>query len=43
MHVYESHASLMGLGEGVEFPGTGVIDGCDLLCGYWESNLGSLQ
>lgn len=22
---------------------TGVIDGCELLCCYWESNLGSLR
>ena len=29
--------------EGVEFPGAGVTDSCELPCGCWESNLGPLQ
>lgn len=27
--------------QGVKSPETGVIDSSELLCGYWESNLGS--
>jgi|UPI0000F51322 hypothetical protein len=23
--------------------GTGVVDGCDLLCGFWDLNLGPLE
>lgn len=29
-------------GEGVEFSGTGVTEGCQLLCGGWELNSGPL-
>ena len=29
--------------EGIGFPGTGVADGCEPLCGCWESNLGPLE
>ena len=29
--------------EGIESPGTGVIDGCELPYGCWESNPGSLE
>ena len=29
--------------EGIRFPGTGVTDGCEPLCGCRESNLGSLE
>ena len=29
--------------EGVRTPGTGGTDGCELLCGCWEWNPGSLQ
>ena len=24
--------------EGTGFPGTGIINGCEPLCGYWELN-----
>lgn len=27
---------------GIGLLGTGVIEGCELLCGWWEWNLGSL-
>jgi hypothetical protein len=30
-------------GEGIRFPGTGVMDGCGLPCRCWDSNLGPLQ
>ena len=29
--------------EGVQLPRTGVTDGCELLCGCWETNPGPLQ
>lgn len=29
--------------EGFEPPGNGVMDGCELLCGFWELSTGSLQ
>ena len=29
--------------EGIKFPRTGVMNGCDLLCGFWELNVGPLQ
>jgi hypothetical protein len=28
--------------EGITSSGTGVTDGCEMLCGYWEPNLGLL-
>lgn len=28
--------------EGIKSPGTGVADGCELLCGSWEQNPGPL-
>lgn len=30
-------------GEGFRFPGIGVTDACELLCGCWETNPGTLQ
>ena len=27
----------------VKSPGTGVTDSCELLCEYWELNLGPLE
>lgn len=33
---------LRGLEEGV-VPGTGVTDVCELMCGFWELNLGPLE
>jgi hypothetical protein len=39
MHVY-SHGCMPGAHRG---PGTGVIDGCELPCRCWESNLGTLE
>ena len=29
--------------EDVRYPGTGVMDGCELPCGCWEQNLGLLE
>jgi hypothetical protein len=29
--------------EGIRFPGFGVTDGCELLCGFWELNLGAVE
>ena len=29
--------------EGIGSPGTGVIDGCEPLCGFWELNPDPLQ
>lgn len=29
--------------KGVRFPGTGVRDGCEWLCGCWKLNLGPLE
>ena len=29
--------------EGTGVPGTGLIDNCELLCGYWELNSGLLS
>lgn len=29
--------------EGIRSPGTGVVNGCDLSCGFWELNVGPLQ
>lgn len=29
--------------EGIRFPGTGVTEGFEPLCGYWELNPGPLQ
>ena len=29
--------------EGIRFPGTGITEGCELLCGCWGLNLGSLE
>lgn len=29
--------------KGIRYPGTGIIDNCELLCGCWEMNLGPLQ
>jgi hypothetical protein len=29
--------------EGVRSPETGVIDSCELPCGYWELNPGPLE
>lgn len=30
-------------GEDIRFPAPGVTEGCELLCGCWDSNLGSLE
>lgn len=39
MSVQDKHAWLTWRPEGVlALPGTGVTDGCKLLCGCWESN-----
>jgi hypothetical protein len=29
--------------ENVGFPGFAVTEGCEPLCGWWESNLGPLE
>lgn len=29
--------------EGIRSPGTGVTDRCEMPCGWWEFNLGSLE
>lgn len=29
--------------EGIRLPETGVVDGCELPCGYWAPNLHFLQ
>lgn len=29
--------------EGIGFPGTGVTNGCKLLCGCWDSTLDALE
>ena len=29
--------------RGCWIPKTGVVDGCELLCRYWESDLGPLE
>ena len=29
--------------EDIRSPGTGITDGCKLLCGYWEVNPGPLE
>jgi hypothetical protein len=40
MHVYLFPQRLE---EDIRGPGTGVVDGCELPCGCWESNLGLLE
>lgn len=42
MYVYAIHV-LVESEEGVEFPGTEVIDGYEPPCECWELNSGSLQ
>lgn len=29
--------------EGIRYDGTGVAESCELLCGFWESNLDLLE
>jgi hypothetical protein len=44
LYVHHIHAwCLGGLGERVVFPGTGVIDGCELPCGSWKLDLEPLK
>lgn len=44
MYVHHIHAwSWQRSEEGVTVPETGVTDGCESLCGCWETNLGRLQ
>ena len=43
MYIYIVHACLVLAEAAVGFPGTGVIDSCELPCGCWELNLGPLQ
>lgn len=44
MHVlYVSAWCPQGSEESVRRPGPGVMDGCELLCGLWEPDLGLLQ
>ena len=45
MYVYAPYACLVSkeVRRGHEFPGTGVIDGCEPPCGCIDLNLGLLQ
>jgi hypothetical protein len=44
MSVYYMHAwCLQRSGEGIRSPGTGVVDGYELLCRCWKSNPGPLE
>jgi hypothetical protein len=47
MYVCVSHVCLLPVearrGQGIGFPGTGIIDVYEPLCGYWELNPGLLQ
>lgn len=44
MSVHHIHAwCLLRSKEGIGSPGSEITDGCELLCGYWDLNLDSLQ
>jgi hypothetical protein len=44
MHVHHVCTSCLWRPEGgFRSPTTGVMGGCELLCGFWELNTGSLQ
>lgn len=44
MSVYNMHALCSQRPEeGIEAPGTEILDGCEPLCGCWEMNLASLE
>lgn len=36
--LYHLHVGAMEARRGVESPGTGVTEGCELLCDWWELN-----
>lgn len=42
MYVNASYVHLKSE-EGIRSPKTGVMDGCELPCGFWELNPGPLQ
>lgn len=44
MYLHASHVCLVpAKAKSVAFPGTGVINGGELLCEFWELNPGPLQ